>query len=468
MTRLTDLTQPELDVVLLLAQGRVTASAVTLAADLWRTTDTWLAEDPYPLITYILDSLSSRGLVRFRLAAPKDAIHSMDFPMDIRLTPKGWELLGYSHKTAEVGSRGRHEREPIPGDLTDYLNHKYHSEGGAIEVEDFPTHRDRFPHHEHMYGVPILMANTATHPKPRRSRAERLADPTVLQDPDGDGSRGYIRVTADMEAMVIAARSRMGTVSYGDVAEAVGLPERTIRYILTDLPRLRRANGGDERLEKSLKERVFATIEVLGEVKDVAELRRILGMADPEHDVMHVLHSLHTQGRIDFTERGTGNGDTTVIHIRPTKKGTRRLTQTQVDALPEIVAERLPEAVQPLPVISREEEERAISAAHNAETGFEATTPDTPATAPSAPEPESEGYPLLDALLDRERTRLDGDSKGMAFVVAAEAIQAIDPDTARSLMEKAKQYDVPFPSPIEQEYIRYVATHPPVVVADEQ
>jgi hypothetical protein len=56
----------------------------------------------------------------------------------------------------------------------------------------------------------------------------------------------------------------------------------------------------------------------------------------------------------------------------------------------------------------------------------------------------------------------------MAFVVAAEAIQAIDPDTARSLMEKAKQYDVPFPSPIEQEYIRYVATHPPVVVADER
>jgi DNA-binding MarR family transcriptional regulator/DNA-binding PadR family transcriptional regulator len=466
MTRLTDLSQPELDVLLMLAQARVTASAVTLAADLWRETGDWMANDPYPLITYVLDSLSSRGLVRYTL---RELNFGRDLPTKVRLTPKGWELLGYGNKTVEVGSLGRHERQPLhPGDMTDYLNLDAAAIGGPIEVEDFPTHRDRFPHHQHMYGVPILMANAATHPKPRRSRAERLADPTVLQDPDGDGSRGYIRVTPDMEAMVIAARSRMGTVSYGDVAEAVGLPERTIRYILTDLPRLRRANGGDERLEKSLKERVFATIEVLGEVKDVAELRRILGMADPEHDVMHVLHSLHTQGRIDFVERGTGNGDTTVIHIRPTKKGTKRLTQTQVDALPEIVAERLPEAVQPLPVISREEEERAISAAHNAETGFEATTPDTPVTAPSAPEPESEGYPLLDALLDRERTRLDGDSKGMAFVVAAEAIQAIDPDTARSLMEKAKQYDVPFPSPIEQEYLRYVATHPPVVVADEQ
>ena len=50
----------------------------------------------------------------------------------------------------------------------------------------------------------------------------------------------------------------------------------------------------------------------------------------------------------------------------------------------------------------------------------------------------------------------------MAFVVAAEAIQDIDPDMARSLMEKAKAYDVPFPSPIEQEYIRYVAAHPKV------
>jgi hypothetical protein len=466
MTALTDLSQPELDVLLMLAQAWVTASAVTLAADLWRETDDWMANDPYPLITYVLDSLSSRGLVRYTL---RELNFGRDLPTKVRLTPKGWELLGYGNKTVEVGSLGRHERQPLhPGDMTDYLNLDAAAIGGPIEVEDFSTHRDRFPHHQHMYGVPILMANAATHPKPRRSRAERLADPTVLQDPDGDGSRGYIRVTADMEAMVIAARSRMGTVLYKDIAEAVGLPERTIRYILTDLPRLRRSNGGDERLEKSLKERVMATVDVLGEVKDVAELRRILGMADPEHDVMHVLHSLHTQGRIDFVERGTGTGDTTVIHIRPAKKGGKRLTQTQVDALPEIVAERLPEAVQPLPVISREEEERAISAAHNAETGFEATTPDTPVTAPSAPEPESEGYPLLDALLDRERTRLDGDSKGMAFVVAAEAIQAIDPDTARSLMEKAKQYDVPFPSPIEQEYIRYVATHPPVVVADER
>ena len=195
MTKLTDLSQPELDVLLLLVQARVTASAVTLAADLWRTTTTWMAEDPYPLMTYILDSLSSRGLVRFRLpASGAESVHAMDFPFDIRLTPKGWELLGYSHKTTEVGSLGRHEREPRLGDNTDYLNHKYRSEGGPIEVEDFPTHRAHFPSHIHMYGEPLVMANQALTRNAKRTA--RLADPTVLQDPNGMGERGYIRITA--------------------------------------------------------------------------------------------------------------------------------------------------------------------------------------------------------------------------------------------------------------------------------
>jgi hypothetical protein len=289
-----------------------------------------------------------------------------------------------------------------------------------------------------MYGVQLTMANTSTTPK--RSTTERLADPRILQDPNGDGNRGYIRVTADMEARVLAMREVMGTASYGDLAEAAALPERTIRYILTDLPRLRRSSAGEAKAARSLKERVLAVVQEMEVVRDVAELRRIVGMADTEHDVMHVLHSLHTQGRIDFTERGSQQGKATVVDIRLPKKGAKRVDRETYEALPEIVAERLPEVlVEP-----------------------EATTQETPLTTPSAPEPESEGYPLLDALLDRERKRQDSDSKGMAFVVAAEAIQAIDPDTAASLMKKAEVYNVPFPSPIEQEYIRYVAAHPKV------
>ena len=419
MTRLPDLSQPELDVMLLLAQSKTT-NVVILAADLWRTTPDWLATDPYPLLTYTLEALSERGLCTFRIKPGVQeggrGRRTPDLPMDIRLTPKGWALMGYPTKTVEVGSQGRHQRESNhPGDMTDYVNLAGHTYGSAIEVDDFSTHRRDYPNHIHTYGVPIPMANQATHEK-----------------------RNYTRVTAEIEARVLSARERLGLTSYADIADDTGVPERTVKYILVELPRLRRVNSGEDMAQGSLKERVMAAVKVLGPIKDVAELRRIVGMADTEHDVMHVLHSLHTQGRIDFTERGSGMGKATVVDIRLHKKGSNRLNGETYEALPEIVKDRLPEAVEP-----------------------EATEQEAPQPQPpAAPEPVGADYPFLDALLERERKRLDGDTKGMAFVVAAEAIQDIDPETARSLMEKAKQYDVPFPSPIEAEYIRYVANHP--------
>ncbi len=250
--------------------------------------------------------------------------------------------------------------------------------------------------------------------------------------------RDYTRVTAEIEARVISTREKLGGVGYDAIAEYTGLSERTVKYILVELPRLRRINAGEAKAQHSLKERVMVAVREIGPIKDVQELRRIVGMADTDHDVMHVLHSLHTQGRIDFTERGNGMGTATAVDIRLPKKGSKRVDRETYDALPEIVKDRLPEAVEP-----------------------EATEQETPQSSPpAAPEPVGADYPFLDALLERERKRLDGDTKGMAFVVAAEAIQDIDPETAKELMEKAKQYDTPFPSPIEQEYIRYVAAHP--------
>jgi hypothetical protein len=432
------LSQPEQNVMAQLVQSKTT-SVVLLAADLWRTTPDWQAFDPYPLITYVLDSLSSRGLVTFRIEAAVSGSykkgHRIDMPFDIRLTPKGWELMGYGHKTVEVGSSGRHERESAhPGDMTDYVNLAGHTYGGPIEVQTFAEHRQDYPQHTHMYGVQLTMANQSAQAK----RTARLSEPTVLADPNGTGDmRGYIRITPDIEAQVLSMREVMGTAGYADIAEATGLPERTIRYVLTDLPRLRRTAAGEAKATGSLKRRVMAAVEGIGTIRDVQELRRVVGMADTEHDVMHVLHSLHTQGRIDFDERGNGMGTATVINIRLPKKGGRnRLTQEQADALPEIVRDRLPEAIEP-----------------------EATTPDTPVAEPSAPEPDDEAYPLLDLLLQREKARLDGDNKGYAYITAAEAIQDIDPEQARVLMEKAKAFDVPFPSPIEAEYLRYVSHH---------
>jgi len=257
--------------------------------------------------------------------------------------------------------------------------------------------------------------------------------------------RPYTRVTPDMEAAVLHARDVMGFVSYADIARVTDLPERTIKYVLTDLPRLRRANAGEEKAAASLKQRVFRAVQDLGPIKDVAEIRRIVGMADSDHDVMHVLHSLHTQGRIDFDERGNGMGTATVVNIRLPKKNGRAAAFSGDHAVfvTGINPDGTVEVIDPVAI------------------GPEATTPDTPVTEPSAPEPdEPEGYPLLDALLERERMRLDADNKGMAFVVAAEAIQDIDPEAAANLMKRAEVYNVPFPSPIEQEYIRYVAEHP--------
>ena len=437
MTSLTELTQPELDVMLQLAQSKTT-SVVLLAADLWRTTPDWASFDPYPLITYTLDGLSARGLCTFRLERKVSGVaHSIDMPFDIRLTPKGWALMGYPNKTVESGTPSRHDRQPVhPGDMTDYLNLHHTAIGGPIEKQTFAEHRADYPRHDHMYGVPLTMANTATRPK--RTRTERLADPTIMSATNSEGERGYIRVTPEMEASVISARDHLGAVGYSDIAEYTGLPERTIRYILTDLPRLRRNAAGETKAAASLKDRIYEAVKVLGTIKDVAEVRRIVGMADSDHDVMHVLHSLHTQGRIDFDERGNGMGSATVVNIRLPKKTAKRVTQEVADALPEIVRDKLPEAVEP-----------------------EATTPETPLTEPSAPEPDdAEGYPLFDALMERERKRLDTDSKGMAYITAAEAIQSIDPEAAASLMAKAEALNVPFPSPLEREYIRYVATHP--------
>jgi alkylated DNA nucleotide flippase Atl1 len=253
--------------------------------------------------------------------------------------------------------------------------------------------------------------------------------------------RPYFRVTADIEASIIDARTSDSVASYAEIAKAVGVPERTVKYVLVDLPRLRRVNAGEAKAEGSLKRRIMQVVSALGQVADVGELRRVLGMADDEHSVMHVLHSLHTQGKLDFTERGNGMGTATVINIRLPKKGKRN--GLHVDE------------VQPMPVITKAEEAAIINARqHDIEP--EATAPQ--ASAPGLD--ESAAYPLLTELMERERTRQEGDPKALAYVAAAEAIKDVDRVTYDVLMTKAAAFDVPYPSPLEREYLSYVAAHP--------
>jgi hypothetical protein len=409
-----DLTQVEQDVLRCLSESRVTASAVTLAADLWHTTDDWAAWDVEPLITWTVESLCAHGLVTY---IERTALHeSIDgtrsvrpLPASIRLTPAGWALMGYPNKSAQVGTRDVHALPGRPtGDRTNYRNHQPTAVGGPIEKEDFATHKDRFPHHIHMYGD--IDMNT----------------------------RSYNRVTPEVEASVIFARNELGNGgSYSDIATMTGLPERTVKYVLVDLPRLRRLSDGDEHSTLSLKERIAMTLQELDEVRDAKELVRILGRGDSEHDVVHVLHSLHTQGKVDFRESAKGKAPTSIHLVKRGRNGMNGHAQPEREKVE--VTERLTAYKEPRPIESPGEAEAAA---------FEASLP---------PEPT---YPLLDALLDRERERQSGDHKGMAYVTAAEAIEAIDPEAARDLMAKAEALSIPFPSPIEQEYILYVANHP--------
>jgi hypothetical protein len=411
MVSLSDLTQPEIDVMEQLVQQRTT-SVVSLAAALWRTTPDWEAFDPYPALLFILDELSERGLLTYRIEESRLRVR---MAWDIRLTHEGWSLMGYPIRHVEVQTHGGYGQhlESTPAmrvDLTNYRHHDTEAKGGPIEVDDFATHRANYPHHIHMYG----------------------AEPMTM-------TRQYQRITPEIEGRVLAIRESQPLMAYADIAEVAGLPERTVRYILTDLPRLRRSAVGTEtEVATSLKERVFNLIHDAHPmpIANVRELRDVLGLGDTEHDIMHVLHSLHTQGRVDFDERGNGMGTATVINIRLHKRGANRKPKAVLDSAPV-------------------EERRTEHTVGDLVNGFE--SPEDEHESIHGPE---KGWPLLDELLERERNRLDADNKAMRYMEAAEVLRDIDPESYASLMERAAKNDVPFPSPIEQEYLRYVAAHP--------
>jgi hypothetical protein len=258
---------------------------------------------------------------------------------------------------------------------------------------------------------------------------------TVVSD-----TRAYTRVTPEVEASIIFARNELGVGgSHSDIAQYTGLPERTVRYVLTELPRLRRLHDGAEHSELSLKERIVVVLRELPEVKDAPDLVRVLGRGDSQHDVVHVLHSLHTQGKVDFKE---GPRADSPQRIRLTKQG-RGLAKDK----PEVRDIGNGTVVLPADPITPQQEVGEYIASIDPELAQVAGL--VPYT-----------YPLLDALLERERGRMDSDIKAMKYVEAAEAIEQVDPDMARDLMAKAEALSAVMPSPIEREYLIYVSQHP--------
>jgi len=271
-------------------------------------------------------------------------------------------------------------------------------------------------------------------------RARRLRDPDILQDPQGTGEkRQYIKITPEMEGEVLAVRHRLGIgATFGDIAEEVNLPSRTVRYILTQMPHLKRQQSGDEVTAASLKDRIYDVISTVLVIRDVPELRALLGMGDPEHDVVHVLHSLHSQGRIDFDERGNGQGTATYVNIRMPKRGPK-----------------------PKPVEANNDD-GIPSGFPRVPAGEPAPEPVAQVTAPveAQPTPVEEGYPLLVALVAREAQRREADEKGLTYLAAAETLKDVDPEMYRELIARAEGDATPFPSPLEREYLRYAQTVP--------
>lgn len=257
-------------------------------------------------------------------------------------------------------------------------------------------------------------------------RARRLREPDILNDPEGTGNkRQYIKITPEIEGTILAAKHMLGiAATHAAIAEEVGLPVRTVQYVLTEMPHLKRQKDGDDTATGSLKSRIYDVISTVMVVRDVHQLRELLGMGDDEHSIVHVLHSLHTQGRIDFDERGNGMGTATYVNIRMPK---RRSTST--------------------------------TTAPAGEPAEEAVAQDTAPVTPSQPAPEPEAYPLLTALAEREWRRETGDNGANAYITAAAAIEHVDPAMASDLLSKAEALAEPYPSPLEAEYLRYATAH---------
>jgi hypothetical protein len=403
--RADDLTSLDMRVLEVLTESIRTTGVVRLAADMWRGDDT-LGADPTGLVQNVVEHLGEYGLVGYRLHPEREGPHPTPYrgmAHDIRLTKAGWDLMGYPHIFPTIGSGlAVHMQLDKHGDRTNYRKHGTEAEGvGPIEVDDFPTHRANYPHHIHMYDD--------------ESEDFMSAD-----------KRQYIKVTPEIEARVLAARSVLGdTASYAEIGESVGLPERTARYVIIDLPRLRSLNG--EGNVGSLKQRLVWLLAELPQAQDVRELRRVLGRADTEHDIVHVLHSLRKDGKVEFSEGSHGEP----LNIKLTKRGRgegldprvrERVHESQQEALPE--AEPVPETPEP--------EVQTLTIA----------------------------WPHLEELRQHEVNRQTVDEKATAYLTAAEAIEKVDPEAAAMLVEKANTLNVTFPSPVEQEYLRYAEAHP--------
>ena len=217
-------------------------------------------------------------------------------------------------------------------------------------------------------------------------------------------TREYVKVTPDMEERVLAAYGRTG--SYEKTSRETNLDERRVRYIVNDRPRLGRDTS-------SLKQRMLDLIIERGPYLDMMALHKDIPGPHGMHNLVHLLHSLHKAGLIDFRVDSKGK-DADYLNIRA-RKTTLNVGETS-------------DAVDTLE--------------------------------PAAPTPEADPYPVLTALLSRAEANAEDRAKASKYLTAAEALSAVDPVMAETLLAKAADVDGPIMSPVESEYLAYVEAHP--------
>ncbi len=393
--RFIKLTVSEQDVLIALTEGMSVSSVVTLAADLYdrgRNTG-FRGGDIVGFVTLVLEGLNEKGLVQYRLPARHNETEFAwaGLPKHVRLTPEGWAVTGYPRFHSEVGRNAR-RREVSRGDRTDYRNHATTAEGSDLERLPWYEHRVVYPDHAHNYELFGVLTDL------EKDMAE---------------TRSWNRVTPEMEDRVRAAFTRHR--NYADAASETNLSERQVRYILSGKTSL-----------GSLKQRMLALIEQRGRFADIHELYEELPGSHGMHNFVHVLHSLHSEGLIDFREVKAGTGGTSYLDIRAAK----RRTNGEAKHEPEVE------------VVEVEADVTAVAQPEEV-----------------APTPISEGYPEL--FLIRERHALLVHQRGAAdrYMKAAEALGNDDPDMVELLLRKATEAETGSLSPVEAEYLRWVEEH---------
>jgi hypothetical protein len=399
--QLTDLTSIEQDVLRAMTAAAKHTTVVGLAADVWKQDDPTYMGDVVGMIQQVIENLAERGLLTYRIIENRGAevAYYSGLAREMRLTQDGWALMGYPDRHYLAGSYAAQRQHLTHGsDMTNFRRHNDTAEGGEIERLPYWEHVRKYPHHVHTWTTEDQMAE----------------------------KRNYVKVTPEMEGTILAVKHNNPLWGYGEIANFLNLGERTVKYVIVDMPRLKRLAATEQKQVTSLKQRILDLLEEV-EMPDVASIRMMLGRADTDHDIVHVLHSLHKEGRVDFDEKGAHKEP---VRIHTTKRPAQR---KQAEKEQTVAVSNAVEA--------------AIDK-HGNEIGI------------SVPAPTGPLWPELNRLYALEAQRQDSDARAMRYIEAAEILKDQDPEASAILLQKAEELNAAYPSPVEIEYMEYAKSHP--------